>query len=523
MNHVDAKIVTLDECVEKQWDFVIAGSGIGGGAAAYALTKKGFRVLMLEKGCFNLLSGDVSKEQESPNERVKHGKWPYQIKSIIDGSESHTWPPLGCGVGGTSQLYAAALQRFEAVDFKQTCRDGKALLWPFGYSDIEPYYQQAEALFSVSGTKNPLSPDESYDLNDPQAMSEVDSCFFQMFREKGLNPYRLHVGIDYKDQCFECGGKVCLKDCKKNSYNSCIEPAMNTGNLWLATECEVSTVSANAKSAESLDVVQNGKLFKIHSKNIILSCGAYMSPVILRRSKNKSWPSGIGNDHDLVGRNLMFHVSDFIAIWSGSKKSKSGARKTIAIRDFYQHGDLKLGELQSSGLDADYGNILYSLIMKFEQSKFSKIKLFKQLLRIPAYLGSKLFGGATVFATILEDFPYKENRVVDCKEEKSGFFVEYSIHDELKHRLKYMREKVRHSVGVKRSMVLSSGVPLNFGHPCGTCRMGSDPSSSVLDEDCRVHGLNNLYVLDASFMPTSGGTNPSLTIAANALRVASKL
>jgi choline dehydrogenase-like flavoprotein len=96
----------------------------------------------------------------------------------------------------------------------------------------------------------------------------------------------------------------------------------------------------------------------------------------------------------------------------------------------------------------------------------------------------------------------------------------YTSRDELIERIRYFRKVLRKTVGSRHWMVVLSGKSnLNYGHPCGTCRFGNDPASSVLDRNNRVHDLENLYVVDSSFFPSSGGNNPSLTIAANALRV----
>jgi choline dehydrogenase-like flavoprotein len=131
-----------------------------------------------------------------------------------------------------------------------------------------------------------------------------------------------------------------------------------------------------------------------------------------------------------------------------------------------------------------------------------------------------IFGRATIFATILEDKPYPENRVVLDPNEPSGMRFNYEIHTELSERVSLLRNLIKKALTKHRLMIISQEISLNYGHPSGTCRFGTDPSSSVLDANNKAHDLKNLYVVDASFMPTSGGANPSLTIAANALRVA---
>jgi len=128
-----------------------------------------------------------------------------------------------------------------------------------------------------------------------------------------------------------------------------------------------------------------------------------------------------------------------------------------------------------------------------------------------------------VFCPIVEDLPYPANRVIPDPHARSGVRFEYHYPEELRERNLLLRRKLAQRIGRRRMAVLSGENNLNFGHACGTCRFGDDPSQSVLDRNNRAHDFENLYVVDASFFPSSGGTNPSLTIAANALRVADAL
>jgi choline dehydrogenase-like flavoprotein len=141
------------------------------------------------------------------------------------------------------------------------------------------------------------------------------------------------------------------------------------------------------------------------------------------------------------------------------------------------------------------------------------------LLRIPAALVVWLFGSGTIFAGHVEDLPYPDNRVAIDLSEADGVTMKYTIRDELRDRVGRQRDLLKKHLGGRRTFFLSHDVELNYGHPCGTCAMGDDPRTSVVSRDCRAHGVANLFITDASFMPTSGATNPALTIAANALRV----
>jgi choline dehydrogenase-like flavoprotein len=180
----------------------------------------------------------------------------------------------------------------------------------------------------------------------------------------------------------------------------------------------------------------------------------------------------------------------------------------------------RLGSVQSTGFTCGYGDVAHFLNMEFDRSRWSWAMPLRPLLRIPAYAASLLWGKATVFATIMEDLAYPENRIVLAPDEPSGICIKHVPRPELRERRELFRKLIGSTFVSHRVMLLSRGEGLNYGHPSGTCRFGSDPAASVLDANNKAHDLDNLYVSDASFMPTSGGANPSLTIAANALRVA---
>lgn len=516
--------ISINEAIDTIWDIVIVGSGMGGGTIAHALANKGFNILLIEKGLSEFdenLVKSIAEEDNQPETRLEAGKWPHKIKGIIDDAEITIWPSLGCGAGGSTLLYGAALQRLDPRDFEnRTLPTGETISWPFTFKDLGPYYSQAEKMFNVCGTHDPLESDTESYLLDPPPMCEASRMFFNSFNENGLHPYRIHVGIRYHEGCDECGGKICHNSCKQTAYNCGILPALATGKLKVLDRAEVFKFESNKTKVKSLCISHHGSQYMIQGEVFILSAGAMFSPVVLLRSKNQYWPNGLANKNGLVGKNLMFHATDFIAVWPKKNVVFDGPNKTLAMRDYYYKDGIKLGEFQSSGLFAGYANVLYALRLIFDQSMLRNIPFIRHLLRIPAYIASKIFGKAAIFATILEDNPYVDNQIVIDEVEPSGMMFRYHIRKELEDRYFLFRKMIGEKLKGFRFFHMCIGVNLNYGHPSGTCRAGKDPENSVLNRDCRAHGLKNLYVVDGSFMPTSGGTNPSLTIAANALRVA---
>jgi choline dehydrogenase-like flavoprotein len=500
------------------WDAIVIGTGMGGATLGYSLACQGFRVLFLEKGLQNVAAGPL-ESPKTPEQRLAEGHWPDRIIADVDGVVSEMYAPLGCGPGGSTLLYAAALERFERCDFQDVPGlEHPTEGWPISYEEMRPYYERAELLYQVRGTSDPLG--EPANLQLPPRASEQDELFMRDFAGAGLHPYRLHVGIAYQDGCRECLGTVCHQTgCKSTARSICLDPAVRHHGARLFTECEVTRLIAAAGYITGVEF-RHGNITKLaRGRIVVLAAGTYRSAVLLLQSANPEYPNGISNGSGLVGRNLMFHGSELIAIWPRQRGSSEGPRKTIGFRDFYSHDGMRLGSVQSLGTSVSYGNILVFLYRWFDQSWLARVRPMRPFLRIPAMIASKLFGTATVFAMILEDFGELQNGIVPDREHPERIHIRYRVSPELRERTRLAKKLLRERLSSFRIMSLPADSVINFGHPTGTCRFGHDPATSVLDPNCRSHEVKNLYVVDASFMPSCGATNPSLTIAANALRV----
>ena len=508
------------------WDVIVVGAGMGGGTLGSQLAAKGWRVLFLEKGV-NIARRHTYQVSDEPSQRISTGNWPLRMTVDVDGNVSRVHPPLGCGTGGTSLLYAAALERFSRVDFAPSDASARAQRgsaydgWPIDYDSFLPYYEKAEALFRVRGTPDPLDPDDSHKLLDPPQLSEQEGHFMDSFEQAGMHPYRIHVGIEYVENCSECLGRICEQNCKSDSNRLCIQPVLQRQQAFILDECEVSRIEAGPDSVQHVVCHHQGTTYQLKARLYVLSASAYFTPVILLNSKNAHWPDGLLNRNGLIGRNLMFHISDFVALWPTRPCSKAGANKTISLRDFYRHDGMHMGSFQSTGLDPSYDHILYFLVTSMELSWFPwpRKPAFWVLQRI-AKISTKMFATCSIFATILEDFPYADNRIELDPNEPGDMRVVYHMRRELKRRNRKFRKLLVRHFRRHKPRFLAGQPRLNFGHPSGTCRFGDDPAHSALNADCRAHDVDNLYVVDASFFPSSTGANPSLTIAANAIRVA---
>ncbi len=513
------------------WDVVVIGTGMGGATIGCELARRGRRVLFLEKGMFlqrdeGAVRGDLNDQGVQPDERLRRGRWPFPIEGVTTAGDVEFFAPLGCGTGGSTVLYAATLERFFPSDFRPREHFPEAAdstapeAWPITYEELEPYYARAEELFRVRGTLDPLHPGQEA-LPEPPPMSERDRSVEDLFRRQGLHPYRVHVGCRFLDDCDGCGGVRCVRDCKSDSGNVCLLPALDTHGAKLLPECEVTKLQASATSVQQVHCRLGGRDLRIRAKKVILAAGALMTPVLLLNSRNQHWTDGLANRSGLVGRNLMVHSGDMIAVRPDHGGATEGPGKSLSLNDLYFADGRKCGNLQSVGIRVSTGAVLAHLTGLVDKSPHWWRKLAtRRVLQVGALVGAFYFRNSVVFGSIVEDLPYYANRVLPDPRSPNGMRFEYGYPRELAERNEIFRRNLAHRLGRRRVVTLTRGENLNFGHSCGTCRFGDDPETSVLDRNNRAHGVENLYVVDASFFPSSGGTNPSLTIAANALRVA---
>ena len=487
---------------------------MGGATLAHALALEGVAVLVVEKG--GRVSATTDLEQGVlPEERLARGWWPLPIsEKRSDGTYTGVFAPVGCAVGGSSIHYAAALERMAATDFEQPAAPARPLpAWPVSYEDLLPYYEAAEKLYRVQ-----MSTEAALDR-----MSPWDRALMERLRRNGLKPDALHVAIRYDEQCEECIGRICPRNCKADAA-SCLDDAMRSRNCRLLENCDVQSVAASESSVQGVRAIHNGKEILIRGRIVVLSAGAFRSPLILLRSVSPAWPTGLANRTDQVGRNLTFHTSDLFAIWSPQRYDRRGRqKKAISVRDFYVVQGERLGYVQSMGIEIGRGAIALHLKNLMRRRGVTNERLLSLLAKIPSHVGAAFYGNAGLFAAMTEDDPDPNNRVTLDPQQPDGARFSYTVTDDLRRRADGLRDKFAAAIRPWPMARLSTNLEMNQGHPCGTCRFGDDPRSSVLDRDCKAHGLSNLFVVDASFMPRSGAMNPSLTIAANALRVAPKI
>lgn len=519
---------------QREWDAIIVGSGMGGGTLGYALAKSGRSVLFIEKGRSTLGAGDVVRGGlpemffdeamiADPDRRrdmlTRAGRCVDQVLDI-EGKSREFVPFIGSGAGGSSALYGMVCERFFPSDF--TPRQNHARLddstvpdaWPISYADFEPWYADAERLYRVHGAADPCRPWSDGDALLPSPpFTPSGAELADLFQSRGLHPYPLHVACEFLPDCESCQSYLCPRECKNDATRMCLRPAVNDHGAHFLDQCDVIALEATRTKVEGVVCRRQGETFTLRGRVIALAAGALATPGILLGSTSPDWPQGLANAHDQVGRNVMRHCIDLYVLFPKTKEPIVGQVKELAFNDFYQVDGWKLGTVQSAGATPPIEVLI------------NQPGWINWLLRRGRGPLGRLWEGfrlhTSALAAIMEDLPYADNRVRRSDSATAPYRLEYRFRPADQARATEFRRRMKAALGKTRNIHLKAGADNKpIAHVCGGCRFGDDPRTSVLDRDCRAHGVDNLFVVDSSFFPSSGGINPSLTIAANALRVA---
>jgi choline dehydrogenase-like flavoprotein len=513
----------MNNLLNRHWDVIIVGTGMGGATLGRAMAEQGRSVLFLEKGRrgFRSERQGLSPDVADPLARMVRGFWPDRLEATVNGQRSDFFAPLGCGVGGSSVFYAGTLERPEPHDLDDAPGMPHPVGgWPCRWQEMVPWYEKAEAMYRVHDGSRPPDVQPSASGEPATELHAEDAAIMRKLRANGHQPSLLHSSIVGGKDCLECRGTKCPRVCKMDARSAGIEPALASGNAAVIDECEVVAFRGDARRVTHVEADHGGQRLQLRADTFVLSAGALGSPRLLLASRSEHWPQGCGNAHDQVGRHLMFHLNEMFAIWSGASESSDLPSKSVGLRDLYTMGGHRMGMIQAMGINVNYGEIVHFLRERLRAGKLSPLAPLTPLAAGAAY---RLLGRAKLFVGLLEDLPYADNRVYLDPARPSRIRLDYTIHDELLQRRQLFRKGIQRAFRGMRPVFANWQPELNYGHPCGTLRAGSDPRTSVLNGHCRLHDVDNLHVVDASFFPTSMGVNPSLTIAANALRVANHL
>ena len=521
------------------WDVIVVGTGMGGGTLGYWLARSGRRVLFVEKGRSTLpgVPGTIRAAMPEVAEPragrsaeafydalARAGRSTDEIDDISGRFSRRFVPFLGSGTGGSSALYGMVCERFFVRDFtpRQNFRDpGDSTVpdvWPVTYDQMRPWYAEAEKLLGVRGQPDPLRPEATeVDLPAAPPFSADNQPLVDYLASRGLHPYHLPMACDYTDGCATCQSYLCSQSCKNDAARNCLLPAVAEHGAHLLAECRAVRLDADRTQVRQVICESHFGMVALKAKVVVLAAGALVTPMLLLNSGSDDWPRGLANGSDWVGRNLMRHLIDVIAIWPQRGCKTTGENKEIGLNDFYFWEGQKYGTVQSFGAIPPM-----EMVTGGPGWQPTALRLMSPVVR---RVYERFSTGGLVLASIMEDLPYLDNRVLPCdwpsSDGRQRLRMQYRLHaSEIERRAVFLRQLKEVLKPFRKLTLRSAKNNETIAHVCGTCRFGTDPKTSVLDPQNRAHEVDNLYVVDGSFFPSSTGLNPSLTIAANALRVA---
>lgn len=488
-------------------DIVIIGSGMGGATLAAGLAGSGARVLILEKG------RQLADRPENRDPRAIFQRGHFRPKEKwydAEGGDAPFNPGNYYYVGGNSKFYGAVLIRYRAEDFEAMEHDGGVSpAWPIRYAEMEPYYSRAEQLYRVRGELGDDDTEpyhsEPYPfaaIKDEPALAKVRARLAKV----GLHPASLPLGVDI-DQWLKKAKTPwdAFPDARtgKMDAETCgLATALTDPNITIETGAEVTRLVAGPDGRiNSVVYVQDGETKTLSPKIVVLSTGAVKSAAMLLASKSDAHPNGLANGSDVVGRYFMSHNMTAMIAVDPRFTNDAIHQKTFGFNDFYLSdgkGGKPLGNMQLLGRVS--GAILKANV------RFA-----------PEWALSLLSRHSVDFLAMNEDLPDRDSRIrvdgdrVIMQWKRSNMEAHWKL-------VRVMKERF-HAAGFPLVLThhFDGRTP---SHQCGTIRFGTDPATSALDIFCRAHDHKNLFVVDASFLPTSAAVNPALTIAAQALRTA---
>ncbi len=511
------------------YDLIVIGSGPGGASLVHRLAPTGKSILLIERGDY------LPRSRANWDAKTVFVDGAYQAPETWHGRNGETFHPgLHYYVGGNSKVYGAALFRLRERDFGEVIHQhGVSPAWPLDYAEFEPFYCEAEKLFAVHGQRgeDPLEPPASGPYPYPPVSHEPRiAALSESLAADGLHPFHLPLGIrlDERDGkptptsvCIRCDafdGFPCLLNGKADAQVMCVDPTLAAHpNVELMTNALVTRLETDAagKTVTGVYVTRAGESARYSADIVVVACGALSSALLLLRSASSAHPAGLANGSGQVGRNYMRHNQSVLMALM-REPNETVFQKTLAISDFYFGAD-----------DWEYplGLIQMCAASHAEQIKGEALPSWLEFL--PDMPFDKMASHAMDFWLSSEDLPRPENRIfydgdrVVLDVTQQGEEAHRRLKSKLEH---YMGRNGAHPILLSRNLYFGKQVPIGgTAHQAGTARFGIDPASSVLNLDCRAHELDNLYLTDASFFPSIGAVNPTLTIIANALRVASHI
>ena len=530
---------------QKMVDVCIVGSGAGGGVMAAELSAAGMEVVVLERG-EERTAADFMAQDELTNV-IRQDFFAADYRESQRGNTSEQAVPgkyslLAQTLGGSTVHWGAWSWRFRPDEMQVLSHEGaiagaNLADWPIDYEELAPYYSKAEQILGVSGLagSNPFEGKRDRGYPNPAHVYRPASRLIQAgAKTLGLHPFPIPMAINSRvygnrAKCMnggQCSGFGFPVQAKASPLVIHIPAALATGRCRVVTGARALKITLDERGrARGVHYRgRGGEEGEIRARQVIVAGGSIASAQLLQMSRSARFPKGLANNNDQVGRNLMCHVFSIVNFeMEGDSNSILGPPGNIAVDD-YHPSDSRRGFHR--------GGVIGEAIDPLP---------IGSALKAGSYLGGKRAWGKPLsdylsrfprmggLISIGEDLPVADNRVdLDPDHRDAAGIplprITHTRHDNDLRLARYLESRmseIAQAGGALKTWATDfTGVKTGSGHIMGTCRMGDDPETSVLNRWCRTHEVDNLWVIDGSFFPTSGGYNPTLTIFANAYRVA---
>jgi choline dehydrogenase-like flavoprotein len=482
-------------------DILIIGSGIGGATMAATLAATGKRILILERG------EQLAPSAQDRNDKAIFADGFFRPKEEwLDGKGKPFNPGNYYYVGGNSKFYGAVLVRYRREDFSPLAHMGGTTPgWPIIYDDLEPCYGLAEKMYEVRGQigQDPAEPPRSTPYTHPPVPDEAPvAALRKRLAKVGLHPASLPLGVDLARWLARAGTPWdAFPDTtggKMDAETAALKKALLHDNVQLRTKAQVTRLHTDVEGKITGVELATGEV--LSAPIVVLAAGAIQTAALLLASATADHPKGLANRSDQVGRNFMNHNCSAVLALHPLWKNDSIYQKTLMVNDYYLTGGPKgepLGNIQLLGKIS--GTILHASTT------------------MPRFVANWIARHSVDLYAMSEDLPNPESRVTL----KDGQIVldwkrsNWEAHLALVAKLKAKLRQAGYPIVLSRAF--DRRTP---SHQCGTARMGRDAATSVVDTFCRAHDHANLFITDASVLPTSAAVNPALTVAALAIRAA---
>ena len=550
------------------YDVCVIGSGAGGSPVALSLAQAGYSVLVLEKGPW-FTEADFSKDELACCRRSTYTPSLHDEQHVIeDSNDAGNWiatPTSESGwdfwngncVGGSSNFMSGFFYRLKPDDFRLRSAfgpiDGANVAdWPISYEDLEPYYTKVEQLVGISGrvVAHPqLEPRSTPDFPYPPLAENIisgwiDSACQQLGYHSLPTPRAiLSRPAMERNSCsysIYCGSYGCSTGAKGSGRAALLNHAVNTGRCHVQPHAKVFRLVSDSKgmvvTADYYD--KQGQAQQVKAKIFVVACQAIETSRLLLSSPGPSHPHGLGNNRQQVGRNLLFSAGGIgqgtfyyhqLTAEQMAALQVRGPFVNRGLQDWYTIKDKELGHIKGGTIDFLFRHP--NAIARANKQKWDddgKLVWGKPLKRkLKAYFTEARYLQFEIFCDWLPTdncFVSLDKSVKDkWGSPVAKVRVGYHPHDlKVGHYLAGKAKTVLQAMQAEDIYASISGNPPQ-NLMAGGCRFGTDPATSVLDPDCRLHEADNLFVTDGSFMPTGGSVPYTCTIYANAFRVADKI